>query len=162
MIESQEECDSRFGRCGDMTSIPNWSDMTDSSVQPAATTTGLVASPSQTQLGDDHIAEFSDVFREAIKARNIYAAWARKLTNAKPSDPDVQTYHQEVKKADETVESLLVKLNVPLFKIPTTEKELDKIVFRVKNKPVVSTTPKNHEAEKLAAVPPPLQLSPQG
>ncbi|GFT88394.1 nucleic-acid-binding protein from transposon X-element [Trichonephila clavipes] len=144
-----------------MTSIPNWSEMTDSTVQPAATTTGLGASPSQTNLGDDHIAENSDVFREAIKARNIYAAWARKLTNAKPSDPDVQTYHMEVKKAGETVESLLVKLNVPLFKIPTTEKELDKIVFRVKNKQVVSTSPKNHEAEKPAAVPPPPSNSPR-
>ncbi|GFU83164.1 hypothetical protein TNCV_3737751 [Trichonephila clavipes] len=84
--------DSRFGRCGVMTSIPNWSDMTDSTIQPAAITTGLGASPSQTKLGDDHIAEFSDVFREAIKARNIYAAWARKLTNAKPSDPDVCSF----------------------------------------------------------------------
>ncbi|GFW90432.1 hypothetical protein TNCV_1390491 [Trichonephila clavipes] len=76
--------------------------MTDSSDKPAATTTGLGASPSQTNLGDDHIAENSDVFREAIKARNIYAAWARKLTNAKPSDPDLQTYHMEVKKAGQS------------------------------------------------------------
>ncbi|GFV58224.1 hypothetical protein TNCV_1288691 [Trichonephila clavipes] len=83
-----------------MTSIPNWSEMTDSTVQPAANTTGLGASPSQTTIGDDHIAENSDVFREAIKARNIYAAWARKFTNAKPSDRDVQTYHMEVKKAE--------------------------------------------------------------
>ncbi|GFY31942.1 RNA-directed DNA polymerase from mobile element jockey [Trichonephila clavipes] len=153
--------DSRFGRCGDMTSIPNWSEMTDSTVQPAANIKGLGASPSQTTIGDDHIAENSDVFREAIKARNIYAAWARKLTNAKPSDPDVQTYHMEVKKAGETVETLLVKLNVPLFKIPASEKELDKIVFRVKNRPVVSTPPKNQEAEKPAAVPPPPSNSPR-
>ncbi|GFY31988.1 hypothetical protein TNCV_2621251 [Trichonephila clavipes] len=153
--------DSRFGRRGDLTSTPNWSDMTDSSDKPAATTTGLGASPSQTNLGDDHIAENSNVFREAIKARNIYAAWARKLTNAKPSDPDLQTYHMEVKKAGETVETLLVKLNVPLFKIPASEKELDKIIFRVKNRPVVSTPPKNQEAEKPAAVPPSPSNSPR-
>ncbi|GFV11785.1 hypothetical protein TNCV_977741 [Trichonephila clavipes] len=55
----------------------------------------------QTNIGDDYIAEFSDVFREAINARNIYAAWARKLMNSKPSDPDVQLYHQEVKKAEQ-------------------------------------------------------------
>ncbi|GFU96935.1 hypothetical protein TNCV_483751 [Trichonephila clavipes] len=109
----------------------------------------------QTNIGDDYIAEFSDVFREAINARNIYAAWARKLTNSKPSDPDVQLYHQEVKKAGESVESLLVKLNVPLFKIPATEKELDKIVFRVKNKAVEPLPPKNQEAKKPAAVSPP-------
>ncbi|GFU18569.1 hypothetical protein TNCV_1805701 [Trichonephila clavipes] len=138
-----------------MTSITNWSDRTDSTVHPSTITTGLGASPSQTTIGDEHIAEFSDVFREAINARNIYAAWARKLTNAKPSYPDVQLYHQEVKKAGETVESLLVKLNVPLFKIPATEKELDKIVFRAKNKSVEPIPPKNQEAEKPAAVPPP-------
>ncbi|GFX52980.1 hypothetical protein TNCV_3228481 [Trichonephila clavipes] len=97
-----------------------------------------------------------NIFREAITARKIYAAWARKLTNAKPTDPDVQLYHQEVKKkAGETVENLLVKLNVPLFKIPASEKELDRIVFRVKNKPVVPTPSKNQEAAKPAAVPPP-------
>ncbi|GFT94195.1 RNA-directed DNA polymerase from mobile element jockey [Trichonephila clavipes] len=67
----------------------------------------------------------------------------------------------EVKKAGETVETLLVKLNVPLFKIPASEKELDKIVFRVKNRPVVSTPPKNQEAEKPAAVPPPPSNSPR-
>ncbi|GFT96929.1 hypothetical protein TNCV_5107291 [Trichonephila clavipes] len=82
-----------------MTSNANWSDRTDISAPPSTTSTGLGASPSQSNISDDYIAEFSDVFREAISARNIYAAWARKLTNAKPSDPDVQLYHQEVKKA---------------------------------------------------------------
>ncbi|GFT55648.1 hypothetical protein TNCV_1059531 [Trichonephila clavipes] len=154
--------DSRFDRRGDMTSISNWSERTDSTDKSAATTTGLGASPSQTVIGDEYIAENSDIFREAITARKIYAAWARKLTNAKPTDPDVQLYHQEVQKAGETVENLLVKLNVPLFKIPASEKELDRIVFRVKNKPVVPTPSKNQEAAKPAAVPPPLQLSPQG
>ncbi|GFY32078.1 hypothetical protein TNCV_2622151 [Trichonephila clavipes] len=138
-----------------MTSITNWSERTDSTDKSAATTTGLGASPSQTVIGDDYIAENSDIFREAITARKIYAAWARKLTNAKPTDPDVQLYHQEVKKAGETVENLLIKLNVPLFKIPASEKELDRIVFRVKNKPAVPTPSKNQEAGKPAAVPPP-------
>ncbi|GFX36266.1 transposon Tf2-9 polyprotein [Trichonephila clavipes] len=160
-ICKQHKWDSRFGRRGDMTSTPNWSDMTDSTDKSATITTGLGASPSQTIIGDDHIAENSDVFREAIQARNIYTAWARKLTNAKPSDPDVQLYHQEVKKAGETVENLLIKLNVPLFKIPASEKELDRIVFRVKNKPAVPTPSKNQEAEKPAAVPPPPSNSPR-
>ncbi|GFW79744.1 hypothetical protein TNCV_2589641 [Trichonephila clavipes] len=101
-----------------MTSNANWSDRTDSSEPPPTNTTGLGASPSQTKIGDEHIAEFSDVFREAINARNIYAAWARK--------------------------------------IPATEKELNKIVFRVKNKAVEPLPPKNQEAKKPAVVPPPL------
>ncbi|GFT93844.1 hypothetical protein TNCV_3305721 [Trichonephila clavipes] len=45
----------------------------------------------------------------------------------------MQSYHQEVTKAGENVE-LLVKLNVPLFRIPASEKELEKIILRVKNR----------------------------
>ncbi|GFS74738.1 hypothetical protein TNCV_1493391 [Trichonephila clavipes] len=114
--------DSRSGRCGVMTSITNWSDRTDLPEPPQST------SPSRIIAGDDHIAECSDLFREAIQARNVYAAWARKLINARPNDPMLQRYHQEVTKAGENVE-LLVKLNVPLFFIPASEKELDDSLF---------------------------------
>ncbi|GFX15988.1 hypothetical protein TNCV_3235681 [Trichonephila clavipes] len=112
------------------------------------------ASPSRIIAGDDHIAEFSDLFREAIQARNVYAAWARKLTNARPNDPKLQSYHQEVTKAGESVE-LIVKLNVPLFRIPASEKELDKIILRVKNRVSDPPAEKNDEAKKPAAVSPP-------
>ncbi|GFX42370.1 hypothetical protein TNCV_110901 [Trichonephila clavipes] len=78
--------DSRFDRRGDMTSITNWSERTDST-DTSTTTTGLGASPSRVTTGDELIAEKSDLFREAIRARNVYAAWARKLTNARPNDP---------------------------------------------------------------------------
>ncbi|GFT55661.1 hypothetical protein TNCV_1059651 [Trichonephila clavipes] len=149
-----------FRRCGDMTSIPNWSDMTDSSVQPAATTTGLGASPSRVTTGDELIAEKSDLFREAIRARNVYAAWARKLTNARPNDPKLQEFHQEVTKAGESVNSLLTQLDVPLFRIPASEKELDKILLRLKNKPIDPPAVKNQES-KTAAVPPSPPASPR-
>ncbi|GFV89010.1 hypothetical protein TNCV_4912101 [Trichonephila clavipes] len=110
-----------------MTSNANWSDRTELFAPPQSTSTGLGASsPSQVNAGDEYIAEHSDLFREAICARNVYAAWARKLTNARPNDPKLQSYHQEVTKAGETVNSLLEKLNVPLFKIPASEKELDR------------------------------------
>ncbi|GFT44229.1 hypothetical protein TNCV_2648961 [Trichonephila clavipes] len=89
-----------------------------------------------------------DLFREAIQARNVYAAWARKLTNARPNDPKLQSYHQEVTKAGESVELLLVKLNVPLFRIPVSEKELDKIVLRVKNRVSDPPAEKNEEEKK--------------
>ncbi|GFQ71584.1 hypothetical protein TNCT_179311 [Trichonephila clavata] len=72
-----------------MTSIDNGS-WTNVSTSPS--TTGLGAqcdSPSRKSFGDDFIVENSDVFREAITARNVYAAWARKLTQAKPSDPEL-------------------------------------------------------------------------
>ncbi|GFU53932.1 hypothetical protein TNCV_459171, partial [Trichonephila clavipes] len=59
-----------------MTLSTNWSERTDVPEQPQPN------SPSRIIAGDDHIAECSDLFREAILARNVYAAWSRKLTNA--------------------------------------------------------------------------------
>ncbi|GFT57491.1 hypothetical protein TNCV_971161 [Trichonephila clavipes] len=132
-----------------MTSTTDWSERTDTTEQQPPN------SPSRMIAGDDHIAECSDLFREAIQARNVYAAWARKLTNARPNDPKLQSYHQEVTKAGESVELLLVKLNVPLFRIPASEKELDKIVLRVKNRVSDPPAEKNEEEKKPAAVPPP-------
>ncbi|GFW56914.1 hypothetical protein TNCV_161441 [Trichonephila clavipes] len=132
----------------DMTSTTDWSERTTTEQQPPN-------SPSRMIAGDDHIAECSDLFREAIQARNVYAAWARKLTNARPNDPKLQSYHQEVTKAGESVELLLVKLNVPLFRIPASEKELDRIVLRVKNRVSDPPAEKNEEEKKPAAVPPP-------
>ncbi|GFX59463.1 hypothetical protein TNCV_3667281 [Trichonephila clavipes] len=126
---------SRFGRRVSITSNSNWSDRTDSTSPPSNSTTVLGAnSPSRVTIGDEYIAEKSDIFREAICARNVYAAWARKMTNARPNDPKLQNYHQEVTKAGETVNSFLKQLDVPLFKIPASEKELDKILLRLKNK----------------------------
>ncbi|GFU68796.1 hypothetical protein TNCV_2576571 [Trichonephila clavipes] len=78
-----------------MTSSTDWSERTDVTKQQPPN------SPSRIIAGDDHIAECSDLFREAIQARNVYAAWARKLTNARPNDPMMQSYHQEVTKAEE-------------------------------------------------------------
>ncbi|GFW56110.1 hypothetical protein TNCV_3852781 [Trichonephila clavipes] len=133
----------------DMMSSTDWSERTVVTEQQPPN------SPSRIIAGDDHIAEFSDLFREAIQARNVYAAWARKLTNARPNDPKLQSYHQEVTKAGESVELLLVKLNVPLFRIPASEKELDRIVLRVKNRVSDPPAEKNEEEKKPAAVPPP-------
>ncbi|GFV94163.1 zinc finger protein [Trichonephila clavipes] len=56
--------DSRFGRLGVMTSTTDWSDRTDVPEPPQPN------SPSRIIAGDDHIAECSDLFREAILARN--------------------------------------------------------------------------------------------
>ncbi|GFQ70669.1 retrovirus-related Pol polyprotein from transposon opus, partial [Trichonephila clavata] len=128
---------------------------TDVSTSPS--TTGLGAhcdSPSRKSFGDDYIVEHSDVFREAIKARNVYAAWARKLTQAKPSDPDLQNFHLQVGKPGEIANNLLIKLQVPLFKIPANEKELDKIILRAKTQVVEpAAAAKNHEENSLPAAP---------
>ncbi|GFT55618.1 nucleic-acid-binding protein from transposon X-element [Trichonephila clavipes] len=107
---------------------------------------------------DHRLVERTDT---SDQARNVYAAWARKLTNARPNDPKLQSYHQEVTKAGESVELLLVKLNVPLFRIPASEKELDRIVLRVKNRVSDPPAEKNEEEKKPAAVPPPPLLTPR-
>ncbi|GFV13675.1 hypothetical protein TNCV_5009571 [Trichonephila clavipes] len=153
--------DSRFGRRASMKSNLNWSERTDSTSTTSISTTGLGAiSPSRVITGDEYIAEKSDLFREAICARNVYAAWARKMTNARPNDPKLQSYHQEVTKAGETVDSLLKQLDVPLFKIPASEKELDKIILRLKSKVDDPPAAKIQE-EKKEAVPPPPPASPR-
>ncbi|GFX83034.1 hypothetical protein TNCV_5001821 [Trichonephila clavipes] len=118
--------DSRFGRCGDMTSIANWSERTDST-NPSTTTTGLGASPSRVTTGDELIAEKSDLFRK----RSALETFTR-----------------------------LGPLDVPLFRIPASEKELDKILLRLKNKPVDPPAVKNQEAKK-AAVPHSTPASPR-
>ncbi|GFS68426.1 RNA-directed DNA polymerase from mobile element jockey [Trichonephila clavipes] len=86
---------------------------------------------------------------------------ARKLTNARPNDPKLQEYHQEVTKAGERVNLLLSQLDVPLFRIPASEKELDKILIRLKKQ--ADRSPCCEEPEsKTAAVPPsPPRLSPK-
>ncbi|GFT05167.1 hypothetical protein TNCV_532021 [Trichonephila clavipes] len=137
-----------------MTSTASWSDRTMSSSDIGTATAGATASsPSRLTFDDSFIVENSDLFRETIIARNVYAAWARKLTTAKPNDPDLQNIHMEVAKSVEIVSSHLAKLDVPLFKIPASEKELDRIILREKNKTIVS--PKKQEEKKPAAAPPP-------
>ncbi|GFT12359.1 hypothetical protein TNCV_3047211 [Trichonephila clavipes] len=152
----QQRENSRFGRRVSMTSNSNWSDRTDSTLPPSNSTTGLGAnSPSRVTTGDEYIAGKSDIFREAICARNVYAAWARKMTNARPNDPKLQDYHQEVTKAGETVNTLLKQLDVPLFKIPAHRRKLDKILLRLKSKANDPPAAKIHE-ENSAVVTPPL------
>ncbi|GFV26763.1 hypothetical protein TNCV_3362921 [Trichonephila clavipes] len=143
-----------------MTSTASWSDRTMTSSDIGTATAGAAASsPSRLTFDDSFIVENSDLFRETIIARNVYAAWARKLTTAKPNDPDLQNIHMEVAKSGEIVSSHLAKLDVPLFKIPASEKELDRIILREKNKTIVS--PKKQEEKKPAAAPPPPSSSPR-
>ncbi|GFT48037.1 hypothetical protein TNCV_4277181 [Trichonephila clavipes] len=153
---SPSDGDSRFGRRDSMTSIESWSERTEQSSPTQTNTAGLGAiSPSRICFGDEFIVENSDLFRETIVARNVYAAWARKLTTAKPDDPDLQNIHLEVGKSGEIVSNLLAKLNIPLFKIPASEKELDCIIFRLKSKKIEPSPVKNQEVKKPAAVSPP-------
>ncbi|GFT88423.1 hypothetical protein TNCV_1294451 [Trichonephila clavipes] len=151
MLKFRDSCSGRHQR---MTSTASWSDRTMPSSDVGTATAGAGAiSPSRLSFDDSFIVEHSDLFRETIIARNVYAAWARKLTTAKPNDPDLQNIHMEVAKSGEIVSSHLAKLDVPLFKIPASEKKLDRIILREKNKTIVS--PKKQEEKRPAAAPPP-------
>ncbi|GFW05703.1 hypothetical protein TNCV_3407691 [Trichonephila clavipes] len=87
------------------TSADSWSDRTMQSNDSGTATASVGAiSPSRLCFDDAFIVENSDLFRETIIARNVYAAWARKLTTAKPNDPDLQNIHMEVAKSGEIVE----------------------------------------------------------
>ncbi|GFY23235.1 hypothetical protein TNCV_3764731 [Trichonephila clavipes] len=135
------------------TSSDSWSERTMQTTEPGTVTAGVGAfSPSRLYFDDAFIVENSDLFRETIIARNVYSAWARKLTTAKPNDPDLQQIHMEVSKSGEIVSTHLATLDVQLFKIPASE-ELDRIILREKNKNVAS--PKKREEKKPAVVPPP-------
>ncbi|GFW76930.1 hypothetical protein TNCV_2030351 [Trichonephila clavipes] len=159
---SPSDGDSRFGRLDSMTSIESWSERTERSSPTQTNTAGLGGiSPSRICFGDEFIAENCDLFRETIVARNVYAAWARKLTTAKPDDPDLQNIHLEVGKSGGIVSNLLAKLNIPLFKIPASEKDLDRIIFRLKSKKIEPSPVKNKQVKKPAAVSPPPPASPR-
>ncbi|GFU77618.1 hypothetical protein TNCV_994641 [Trichonephila clavipes] len=82
------------------------------------------------------------------------------IAGKRPNDPKLQEYHQEVTKAGERVNLLLSQLDVPLFRIPASEKELDKILIRLKNKPIDPPAVKNQKS-KTAAVPPSPPASPR-
>ncbi|GFW99313.1 nucleic-acid-binding protein from transposon X-element [Trichonephila clavipes] len=69
--------------------------MQSSDLGTATASVGAI-SPSRLCFDDAFIVEHSDLFRETIIARNVYAAWARKLTIAKPNDPELQNIHMEV------------------------------------------------------------------
>ncbi|GFU84315.1 hypothetical protein TNCV_1252081 [Trichonephila clavipes] len=142
------------------TSADSWSDRTMASSDIGTATAGAGAtSPSRLCFDDAFVVENSDLFRETIIARNVYAAWARKLITAKPNDPDLQKIHVEVSKSGEIVSTHLAKLDVPLFKIPASEKESDLIILREKNRIVASQ--KKQEEKKPAAAPPAPSTSPR-
>ncbi|GFU30562.1 hypothetical protein TNCV_3278091 [Trichonephila clavipes] len=142
------------------TSADSWSERTMQSTEPETLTAGVGAfSPSRLCFDDAFVVENSDLFRETIIARNVYAAWARKLTTAKPNDPDLQTIHMEVSKSGEIASTHLAKLDVPLFKISASE-ELDRIILRENTR--MSLLRRSERRKKAGSGSSSPYLSPQG
>ncbi|GFT79619.1 hypothetical protein NPIL_142711 [Nephila pilipes] len=72
--------------------------------------------------------------RRAIQGRNAYAAWARKLGTTKKDDPEFLRVHEELRKSGENLDKVLTQMgDIPLFKLPASEKELDQLVENYKN-----------------------------
>ncbi|GFV43329.1 hypothetical protein TNCV_2632461 [Trichonephila clavipes] len=85
-------------------------------------------------------------------------SWVQKASD-KPTTPSSSPEAKKVGKSGEIVSNLLTKLNIPLFKIPASEKELNRIIFRSKNKKIELSPVKIQEAKAPAAFTPPPQAS---
>ncbi|GFT68158.1 hypothetical protein NPIL_553461 [Nephila pilipes] len=89
----------------------------------------ITASPSSRVYNEDFFVKNFSTTRRAIQGRNAYAAWARKLGLTKKDDPEFLRIHEELRKAGENLDKVLAHLgDVPLFKLPASEKELDAMI----------------------------------
>ncbi|GFS96607.1 hypothetical protein NPIL_156681, partial [Nephila pilipes] len=94
----------------------------------------LPASPSSKIYSEEFFAVNFAITRRAIQGRNAYAAWARKLGTTKKDDPEFLRVHEELMKSGENLDKVLSqKGDIPLFKLPASEKELDQLVENFKN-----------------------------
>ncbi|GFT18678.1 hypothetical protein NPIL_168461 [Nephila pilipes] len=126
-----------------MDALTNWSDRTDEAMEQSIENTklntnsdqgaALPASPSS-KIYSEFFAENFSLTRRAIQGRNAYAAWARKLGTTKKDDPEFLRVHEELRKSGENLDKVLSQMgNIPLFKLPASEKELDQLVENHKN-----------------------------
>ncbi|GFT95556.1 hypothetical protein NPIL_234251 [Nephila pilipes] len=127
-----------------MDALTNWSDRTDEAMEQSIENTkpttnsdqgaALSASPSSKIYSEEFFAVNFSMTRRAIKGRNAYAAWARKLGTTKKDDPEFLRIHEELRKSGENLDKVLSQMgNIPLFKLPASEKEFDQLVENHKN-----------------------------
>ncbi|GFT31214.1 hypothetical protein NPIL_522891, partial [Nephila pilipes] len=112
----------------------NWSDRTEFAMEQNELNTtenidqgaAITASPSSRVFDEDFFVQNYSTTRRAIQGRNAYAAWARKLGLTKKDYPEFLRIHDELRRAGETLDKVLANLgDIPLFKLPASEKELD-------------------------------------
>ncbi|GFT18688.1 hypothetical protein NPIL_168511 [Nephila pilipes] len=127
-----------------MDALTNWSDRTDEVMEQSIDNTqsninsdqgaALPASPSSKIYSEEFFAVNFTMTRRAIQGRNAYAAWARKLRTTKKDDPEFLRDHEELRKSGENLDKVLTQMgDIPLFKLPASEKELDQLVENQKN-----------------------------
>ncbi|GFS31762.1 hypothetical protein NPIL_192741 [Nephila pilipes] len=122
----------------------NWSDRTDEVMEQSIEQNlpnnnsdqgaALPASPSSKIYSEEFFAVNFMMTRRAIQGRNAYAAWARKLGTTKKDDPEFLRVHEELRKSGENLDKVLTQMgDIPLFKLPASEKELDQLVENFNN-----------------------------
>ncbi|GFU59084.1 hypothetical protein NPIL_277391 [Nephila pilipes] len=86
----------------------------------------ITASPASRVYDEEFFVRNFTTTRRALQGRNAYAAWARKLGLTKKDDPEFLRIHDELRKAGENLDKVLAQMgDIPLFKLPASEKELD-------------------------------------
>ncbi|GFS99170.1 hypothetical protein NPIL_394251 [Nephila pilipes] len=115
----------------------NWSDRTEFAMEQIELNTAdnidqgaaITASPASRVFDEDFFTQNYSTTRRAIQGRNAYAAWARKLGLTKKDDPEFLRIHDELRRAGENLDKVLANLgDIPLFKLPASEKELDAMI----------------------------------
>ncbi|GFS76825.1 hypothetical protein NPIL_292301 [Nephila pilipes] len=147
----------------------NWSDRTDEAMEQSIVNeklttnsdqgAALPASPSSKIYSEEFFAVNFSMTGRAIQGRNAYAAWARKIGTTKKGDPEFLRVHEELRKSGENIDKVLSQMgNIPLLKLPASEKELDQLVENYKNpiksqedaEPKVVSTPSKQDRPESA------------
>ncbi|GFU22178.1 hypothetical protein NPIL_307861 [Nephila pilipes] len=136
----------------------NWSDRTEFAMEQNELNTtenidqgaAITASPASRVFDEDFFVQNYSTTRRAIQGRNAYAAWARKLGLTKKDDPEFLRIHDELRRAGENLNKVLANLgDIPLFKLPASEKELDAMT----QKPLKTASTQVNVIQPIAVVP---------
>ncbi|GFT85514.1 hypothetical protein NPIL_478171 [Nephila pilipes] len=142
----------------------NWSDRTDLALEQNDNIdntnidqgAAITASPASRVFNEEYFVKNFIITRQTIQGLNAYAAWARKLGLTKKDDPEILIIHDELRKASDNLDKVLVQMGgIPLFKLPASEKELDMIILKF-----TDPTPSQEPASVPVAAPSPNQDRP--
>ncbi|GFU26989.1 hypothetical protein NPIL_115681 [Nephila pilipes] len=117
----------------------------------------LSASPASRSYSEKYFAGNFVIIKRVIQRRNGCAAWARKLGITKKDIPEILRIHEELRRSGENLDRILAEMgDIPLFKLPASEKELDKMVQKfstptpspeIKTVPIAAPSPSQDRPE---------------
>ncbi|KAF8784134.1 Nucleic-acid-binding protein transposon like protein, partial [Argiope bruennichi] len=96
-------------------------------------------SPTSIQVTDEFIAEHSLEITQAISLKENLGNWAQALAAATSEDQHTQV-KKEIQQVSGCLNQLLIKLGIPLFKLPENVRKLNVICEKVRLKNAPSTT----------------------